>query len=70
MTRKVDEQEARSLEKISDPEELSNLAAFTSNVDFHTKQELLESVNLEVRIDRLIQILEEELIDIKRRSSS
>jgi ATP-dependent Lon protease len=69
LTTKIREEDVRSLEKITDPEELSDLVAFTANVDFHIKQELLETLDLDKRLERLIQILESEMIDIKRRNN-
>lgn len=64
-TKKMKEEEIHALEKITDPEELSNLVAFTSSIDFHTKQNLLETLDIEKRLDQLIKILEEALSEIK-----
>lgn len=65
LTTKISDDDLRQLETIEDPGELANLAAFTANVDFYTKQELLETVDLDTRLNRLIEILEQDLIKLK-----
>ncbi|MBI1884552.1 MAG: LON peptidase substrate-binding domain-containing protein [Chlamydiae bacterium] len=69
-TKKSSDEEIRSFEKITDPEELSDIVAFTANLDYHTKQELLETFDLKDRLDRLIQILESELRLLKAQDNS
>jgi len=66
LTTNIQENEIRSLENMSNAEEIANLAAFSSNVDIHVKQELLETLKLETKTDRLIQILETELASLKK----
>jgi ATP-dependent Lon protease len=69
MTTKIQESEIRSLENMTNAEEIANLVSYTSNVDIHVKQELLETLKLETKTDRLIQILETELASLKKQRS-
>ncbi|MBI1871021.1 MAG: LON peptidase substrate-binding domain-containing protein [Chlamydiae bacterium] len=69
-TKKGHEDELRTLEKMTDSEELSSIVAHTSNIDFHAKQEILETFDLGKKLDRLTEILESELREIYLRKKS
>ncbi len=67
-TKRMTEEEIHAIEKMTDPEELFGLAAHTAHIDFYTKQSLLETVNTSEKFDRLIKILEDELLKLKAKS--
>lgn len=68
-TTRIKDEEIRSLENITDPEELSDFVAATTQIDSYSKQEILETIDLDKRMDLLINILESEIRDLKKRSS-
>lgn len=69
LTMKVAEEDARMLERVTHPEELADLVAFTLSTDFYTKQRILETLDLGERLEMLIPMLESELMEIQRKPS-
>ncbi|MDP3980015.1 MAG: LON peptidase substrate-binding domain-containing protein [Chlamydiota bacterium] len=63
-----DTENIHRIESLKDPDAISGIAAYTAHIDTSIKQELLETLDLNIRLDRLIKILEAEILLLKGHS--